>query len=395
MTNDDLNDPAFIANPHPTYAGWRADDPVRRVRLTTGEDAWMVTGYREARAALAEDRLSKAPRDVASYTEADLATNRHMLASDPPDHTRLRKLVTAAFTHRRIEAMRPRIVAIADGLLDEMTGDGPVDLIGAYAFPLPVQVICELLGIPVSDRDSFRTWSAAIVAGADATGEVIGPGLQDTVEGLTAYLKDLVALRRVSPGDDLLSALVRVRDREDRLSDNELTSMAFLLLVAGHETTMGLISNGTFVLLEDREHWERLRADRGLLPNAVEEFLRYESSVETSTGRVAVEDFVFAGHQVRKGDLVMVGLLAANRDPAQFEAPDVLSFERTRNQHLAFGHGIHHCLGAPLARLEAVIAFDRLLARFPEMRLAAAPGDLPWRSSAIIRGLQRLPVLLR
>lgn len=383
-----------LGDPHAIYAGWRKEGPVRRVRLA-GSDVWVVTGYQEGRAALADSRLSKAPRDAAAYSEFDRATNTHMLASDPPAHTRLRKLVTAAFTQRRIEALRPRVEEITDELLDAMEGRDRVDLIDAFAFPLPIRVITELIGIPAEDRARFRQWSNDIATHADVTGELVGQRLQETLEALVGYLRELVAYRRGNPGDDLLSGLIQVRDSGDRLSDDELTSMAMLLLVAGHETTMSLIGSGTLLLLRDRERWEELRADPGLLPGAVEEFLRMEGSVELSTGRVALEDLEIGGRTIRAGEVVMVGLLAANRDDTRFDRPDDLQFSRTNNSHLAFGHGIHHCLGAPLARLEAVIAFGGLLRRFPDLRLAVPEAGLTWRPSPVLRGLHDLPVLLR
>ena len=389
MTQEDLADPLFAADPHPTYAQWRTEGPVRRVHLPRGVDAWLVTGYEEARKALTDPRLSKAPRGPQSYSGVQNAINRHMLATDPPDHTRLRKLVAAAFTTRRIESLRPRIEEITDGLLDEMSAHDKVDLIDVFAFPLPIQVICELLGIPVEDRDSFRAWSSDIVAGP----EVSGPErLQSSMGALIAYIKGLLAYRRGHLGEDLLSGLIAVRDSEDRLTEDELTSMVFLLLIAGHETTVNLIGNGTYLLLSDRARWERLHADRSLLPGAIEEFLRYESPVEMSTGRVATDDLELGGRQIHAGDVVMVALLSANRDPERFEAPDELRFDRPHNPHVGFGHGIHYCLGAPLARLEATIAFDKLLGRFPKLRLAVPPADLIWRPGLLLRGLTDLPV---
>ncbi|GAB7044752.1 MULTISPECIES: cytochrome P450 family protein [Catenuloplanes] len=388
-----MNDSDILTNPHPVYAAWRAEGPVRRVQLPSGEEVWMVTGYHVARAALTDGRLSKAPRDQDSYSDAGNAINRHMLSADPPDHTRLRRLVAAAFTTRRVEELRPRIEGIADALLDEMRGSDRVDLISAYAFPLPVQVICLLLGIPPAERDTFRAWSGTIAAGIDPTGEITGEDLRTTVEEFIAYLRGLIAHRHAHPGDDLLSALVSARDDEDRLSADELTSMAFLLLAAGHETTMNLIGNGVYLLLlRDRRQWERLRADRALLPAAIEEFLRYESPVELSTGRVATEDFTLGGQRIRAGDIVMVNLLAANRDPAHFESPDELIVERPRNPHVAFGHGIHHCLGAPLARVEGLVAFDKLLTGVPGLTLAVDPGELSWRPTTLMRSLRSLPV---
>ncbi|WP_306214509.1 cytochrome P450 family protein [Actinoplanes sp. RD1] len=382
----------ITADPHPAYARWRAEGPIRQVPLPGGEQVWLVTEYETGRQALADPRLSKAPRDAGSYSETDRALNMHMLSADPPDHTRLRKLLSGAFTSRRIESLRPRVEQITDTLLDEMSAHEQADLLNAFTVPLPIQVICELLGIPDADRDTFRVWSGHIVAGVDPTGEVTSQTLQSTTTAFLAYIRDLLRQRRTRLGDDLLSGLIAVRDDEDRLSEDELTSMVFMLLIAGTETTANLLGNGSFLLLSERERWERLRLGRELLPEAIEEFLRYESSLKFSTGRIAAEDFELAGAPIRAGDVVMVSLLAVNRDPSRFDSPGELRLSRTPNSHLAFGHGIHRCIGAPLARMEAMIAFDRLLTRFPRLRLAVPAEQVTWRPRLLIRGLDALPV---
>ena len=396
MTRDvqpDLADPAFRADPHPVYARWRRTEPVRWARLPSGAGAWLVTRYADARQALTDPRLSKAQPLVPSAREMPRqisdAISRHMLAADPPDHTRLRRLVSAAFTARRVEELRPRIEQITDGLLDAMAGHDRVDLIDAFAFPLPIQVICELLGIPAADRDAFRAWSTIIVTGSQA-----GDRLPGAIQAMVAYIRELIADRRAHPGDDLLSGLIGVRDEQDRLTEDELSSMVFLLLIAGHETTVNLIGNGAFLLLSRPQRWERLRADPGLLPSAVEEFLRYEGPVETATFRVAAEDLEIGGAAVRAGDPVLVVLLSANRDD-RFPDADELRLDRAHNPHLAFGHGIHYCLGAPLARLEAQIAFRKLIERYPGLTLAAPAAELTWRPGLLMRGLEALPVAPR
>lgn len=381
----DFTDPAFLANPHPVYADWRATGPVRRELLPSGAYAWLITRYEDARQALSDPRLSKAvSRDYVGVFA------QHMLNADPPDHTRLRRLVSAAFTARRIEALRPRIEEITDGLLDAMAGHERVDLIDAFAFPLPIQVICELLGVPADDRDAFRTWSTILVGGSAQPERV-----PEAIESMAAYIRGLLAERRARPGDDLLSGLLEVRESAGRLSENELSSMVFLLLVAGHETTVNLIGNGVFLLLSEPERWDRLRADPALLPGAIEEFLRFEGPVETSTYRFATEDLEIGGTLIGAGDPVLVVLLSANRDPARFPAAAELRLDRRPNAHLAFGHGIHYCLGAPLARLEAQVAFTKLPARYPGLRLGVKPDELSWRPGMLIRGLRRLPVLTR
>ncbi|GIE49183.1 cytochrome P450 [Amorphoplanes nipponensis] len=396
MTQDvreDFADPALRTDPHPVYAQWRRETPVRRVKLPNGVTAWLVTRYEDARQALTDPRLSKAlpvgqTTDSALPPAVGAAVSRHMLSADPPDHTRLRRLVSGAFTARRIEALRPRIEEITDELLAAMAGRERVDLIDAFAFPLPIQVICELLGVPAADRDSFRRWSNTIVAGAAARDRLPG-----AMQAMVSYIRELIAERRAQPGEDLLSGLIGVRDAGDRLSEDELSSMVFLLLIAGHETTVNLIGNGVHLLLHERTRWERLRADPALLPSAIEEFLRYEGPVETATFRVATRELELGGTTIRAGDPVLVVLLSADRDQQRFPAPDELRMDRAQNPHLAFGHGIHYCLGAPLARLEAQVAFGRLLARYPHMRLAVAPAELTWRPGVLMRGLLELPVV--
>jgi cytochrome P450 len=396
MTQDlqiDFTDPAFQNDPHPVYARMRRTGPVRRVKLPSGLHAWLVTRYDDGRRALADPRLSKSIQAVGAASSGQPSLTapiaRHMLAVDPPDHTRLRRLVSAAFTARRIESLRPRIEEITTELLDALEGEDEADLIDAFAFPLPIQVICELLGVPAADRDVFREWSNVIVAGALA-GDRLAPAIRE----LIGYIGTLLANRREHGGDDLLAGLIQVSEEGDRLSAEELTSMVFLLLIAGHETTVNLIGNGAWLLLRDRERWERLRADRALLPTAIEEFLRFEGPVETSTFRVATERLEIGGVTIEAGDPVVVVLLSANRDEDRFPDAGELRLDRTGNPHLAFGHGIHYCLGAPLARLEAQIAFTALLDRFPGLRLAADPDELPWRPGTLLRGLYTLPVRL-
>jgi len=389
-----LFSPEFIDDPHAGYEVLRRESPVRPIELPTGVTGWLVTRYDDVRRALADPRLSKGGlTSPAGYTElpADIQAglSRHMLTADPPDHTRLRRLVSAAFTARRIEALRPRIQKITDELLDAIAGHDQLDLIDEFAFPLPLQVICELLGVPMADRTSFRTWSNIIVAGTTAREQL--PGAMASMLG---YLRDLIADKRGQPADDLLSALIAVSDEGDRLSRDELTSTMFLLLLAGHETTVNLIGNGVYLLMTHRDQWDRLRAEPALLSAAIEEFLRYESPVHMATFRVATAEFELGGQVIRAGQPVLVSLLSANRDDGRFAEPGRLDITRQHNPHLAFGHGLHHCLGAPLARIEGQVAFGSLLRRYPALRLAEQDGPPSWRPGHLMHGLARLPVTL-
>ena len=380
----------YFQDPYSVHARLRAQCPVARVIMPGGTPAWLVTGYAEARAALTDPRLLKLPRGWRPEPHSMLAAiELHMLNSDPPDHERLRKLVNKAFTARRVEQLRPRITAITAELLDDMSTRREVDLLTSFAFPLPITVICELLGVPVADRDEFRAWSATIVS------NTISPDVfQAHATAMTSYFRKMLAARRREPADDLLSALVAARDDEDRLTEDELLSMAFLLLVAGHETTVNLIGSGVLALLLNPGELARLRADRSLLGSAVEELLRYVNPVNNATFRFAGEPLEIAGQQIRPDEVVLVSLSGADRDPSRYADPDRLDLSRDSAGHLAFGHGIHYCLGAPLARLEAEIAFGGLLERFGSMTLAVPAEALRWRPSTLIHGLESLPVRL-
>jgi cytochrome P450 len=380
----------YFQDPHSVHARLRAQHPVAPVMMPGGMPVWLVTGFPEARAALADPRLRKRMPGWHPEPDSIFATlDVHMLNSDPPDHERLRRLVNKAFTPRHVEGLRPRITAITEGLLNDLSGRPEVDLLASFAFPLPITVICELLGVPAGDRDDFRAWSASIVS--DTVAPVV---FQEHATAMIRYFKALLAAKRREPADDLLSALLAARDEGDALSENELVSMAFLLLVAGHETTVNLISGGVLALLLNPAELARLRADPALTGAAVEELLRHVSPVNDATYRVAAEPVEIGGMRISPGDPVLVALSGANRDPSRFGAPDRLDLGRDSSGHLAFGHGIHYCLGAPLARLEAEIAFTGLLARFGSIRLAVPADSLRWRPSSLIRGLESLPVRL-
>lgn len=388
--------PEATSAPHPVYARLREEAPAHEIPLADNFTAWLVTRYDDARRALNDPRLTKdmigTPVRSGPEWPAELqaAMNSHMLSNDPPAHTRLRRLVSSVFTARRIADLRPDVQRISDGLLDGLADREEADLIGEYAFPLPLQVICELLGVPMDDRDSFRDWSNTILAGAFAQGNPLA-----AAQAMNAYIRDLVARKRARPDDALLSALISAVDEGDRLSEDELTSMVFLLLIAGHETTVNLIGNGVFLLLQHPDRMAALRADERLLAPAIEEFLRYESPVKTATFRKAAEAIELDGVTIPAGAVVMISLLSANHDPQAFADPERFDPARVDNQHLAFGHGIHYCLGAPLARLEGQIALTGLLDRFPKLRATRPLDELVWRPGALLRGLDQLPVMLR
>lgn len=389
----------FFDDPHAHYRRWRAAGPVHRVRFPDDVVRWVVVGYAEARVALADPRLRKDMATAAAILDGKrtaptdpnaLALLTHMLSTDPPGHTRLRKLVNKAFTTRQVAALRPRIEQITADLLDAMAGADEVDLMEAYANPLPVTVICELLGVPFDDRDDFQAWTRALVG-------VVGEEEHRpaAAAAMAKYLSELVRAKQTQPADDLLSELVLADDDGDRLTDPELVAMAFLLLVAGHETTVNLIGNGVNALLRHPDQWQDLCADPAGIPAAIEEFLRFDGPVDMATVRYTDEPVTLGGTEIPAGELVYVALAAANRDPARFTDPDALTTDGHPTGHLAFGHGIHFCVGAPLARLEAEIAFTALLRRFPGLRLAESATTVRWQTSTLIRGLLELPVRVR
>ncbi|MFJ5157397.1 cytochrome P450 [Streptomyces sp. NPDC088353] len=389
-------DPAFAANPFPFYRQLREDGPVRRAVIVGGLEAWLVTRYEDGLAALRDPRLSSDVRDAsdprllrqlpATERESMLST---MLRADPPDHARLRRLVSKAFTARRVAELRPRVQTITDGLLDAIVRAGCADLVADLALPLPVAVISELLGVPTTDRYDFQRWTDdMILRGPEPPDPAVVDGAW---QHMRAYLIKLLETKRAKAGDDLLSALIIARDEEKRLDEDELIAMAFLLLVAGYITTVNLISGGIAALLAHPDQLQLLRDDPALLPDAIEEFLRYDGPVNPGIARFAREDVEIAGVRIPRGATVLVASAIADRDPARFAEPDRLDITRRDNAHLAFGHGIHYCLGAPLARLEGQVAIGSALRRLPGLALAVPPGELRW-SSGGLRGPERLPV---
>ncbi|MEU5978913.1 cytochrome P450 [Streptomyces sp. NPDC047315] len=405
-------------DPYALYTRLREAGPVHRVRLpVTKDECWLVVGHREARAALVDERLSNDVRLAADpRDDGSLALGRNMLQVDAVEHGRLRRLVAGVFTARRVRALRPRVQQLANELvtafLDGGSADEPVDLVAALALPLPMAVICELMGVADEDREDFHRWSDAIVK--PPTPDAAGAALHS----LMRYFATLIENKRRHGGDDLLSALVRANDTGDhtgddgseggaapapRLSDDDLLGMVFLLFVAGHETSANLIAAGVHALLRHPRQLAELRADWSLLDGAVEEMLRYCAPVQATAFRFTSEPVTVAGTELPAGAPVLVSLGAVSRDPELFPAPDAFDIRRPPSEvrtHLAFGHGAHYCIGAPLARLEASLAIRTLLERCPRLRLAPEGGgaggiveEVVWRPNAMLRGLDRLPVL--
>ncbi|WP_328302903.1 cytochrome P450 [Streptomyces sp. NBC_00435] len=384
---------AFNADPYSFYARLREAGPVHEVIVSTDEfePSWLVVGHEEARKALNHPALSKDWRGSGKFPDALVtAANANMLEADPPHHTRLRRLVAREFTARRMEGMRGRVQQITDELLDAMAArpERTGDLIATLAFPLPMTVICELLGVPDLDRDRFRYWSNEVVAPAPGTPN------NNAHQQLGNYLGELIDAKAKEPGEDLLSALIRTRDEDgDSLSSDEVIGMAFLLLVAGHETTVNLISNGVRALLAHPAELAALRGDfDGLLDGAVEEMLRYDGPVQHSTYRYAREALDLGGTTIPAGATVLVSLAGADRDPERFPEPDTFDIRRAPQGHLAFGHGLHFCIGAPLARMEGRIAIRSLLERFPDLAEDPSGGAPRWLSGSLMRGVSRLPL---
>ena len=392
--------PAFQADPYAVYALMRDRDPVVRQAGIDGETPiWFVTGYDDVTTVLLDNRrfvrdprLALTPEELAARPPelTNELIESHMLNRDGDDHRRLRRLVTRAFTPRMIEGLRPRVQEIADALLDGVVARGEMDLVDDYAFPLPITVIAELLGVPVADRDRFRTWSATVITpdfGPDASTRFM-----EQMSEFTGYLAALFATRRAEPCDDLVSALIRAEAEGERLSEPELFSMAMLLIVAGHETTVNLIANGTLALLTHPLELARLQADPDLMADAVEELLRFDGPVERTLNRWAAEDVELGGHVIPRGEMVIAVLGSADRDTSHFADPDRLDLGREDNRHLAFGRGAHYCLGAPLARLEGAIALETLLRRLPGLRLSVPVDGLEYRPTPMFRSLAALPV---
>lgn len=377
----------------PTYQELLSNEPVSRVELPYGGEAWLAVRRADVRTVLNDPRFSRAavvgrqmPR-----TRPELEENPNSIMNmDPPDHMRPRKFLSRAFTNRRVEALRPRAAELTATLLAGLRAAGPgADLVEHVSVPLPLAIICELLGVPVADRPIFRSASDAIMSMSVMTPQERLAAMDE----LTAYMAGMVKQRRIAPTDDLLGALVRARDEGDSLSEGELLELGVTILVAGHETTMSQIGNMTYTLLTRPEQWAALRRDPEAVPQGVEELLRYTPLI-ASAGfpRIATEDVELSGATVRAGETVVVSLNAANRDPELFTDASALLLDRKVNRHIAFGHGPHHCPGASLGRMELQEVLRGLLREFPDLRLAVVPENVEWRTGARIRGPRALPL---
>ncbi|TLS46114.1 cytochrome P450 [Streptomyces montanus] len=387
-----LFDGDLLANPHIGYARLRRTAPVHRTTTPDGEPVWLVTRYTDVRTALADPRLSlnKANARTSGAYQSSMPPelDGHLLNMDPPDHARLRRLISKAFTARRIASLHDRIEAMTEDLLDAVSGPH-VDLMEALANPLPMGVICELLGIPTDTRHDFRAWTNTLLSPAAGA----ATESRQAMRSMYRFLVKVIADKRSRPTDDLLSAMIEARDEHDSLTESELVSMAFLILFAGYDNAVHLIGNAILGLLLHPEQMSTVRDGSTPIRAVVEETLRWNPPFPLGVRRFALQDLTLGGVGIPAGGRVWVSLISANRDEQEFDAPD--DFDPVRTQaHLAFGHGIHYCLGAPLARLEAEIAISNLIDRFPNIRLALPADDLGWWPSFHKRGLQTLPVVL-
>jgi cytochrome P450 len=392
--------PEFKANPFPYYARLRDEAPVHFFSMPTKESAWLITRYDDVAMVLKDERFVKdvsnalTPEQVAGqrwFRKIFKSLKQNMLNHDPPDHPRLRALVHKAFAPRVTEQIRERVHRLTEELLDNVADQACIDLIRDYALPLPTTIIAEILGVPTEDRHQFHRWSNALMSAASSTWGLLKAVPQ--VIALMRYIRKIIKKRRAAPQDDLVSALVRAEEDGESLSEDELSATIILLLVAGHETTVNLIGNGTLALLEHPDQKERLCIEPALIRPAVEELLRFTSPVEMATERYACENVSISGVTIPRGAMVFAVIASANRDERQFPNPDTLDITRNPNKHVAFGLGAHSCLGAPLARMEGQIAISNLFRRLPDLRLAVEPDRLRWRKGLLLRGLESLPVV--
>ncbi|MET3941805.1 cytochrome P450 [Paenibacillus sp. PvP094] len=395
----DFLDHSFIQQPFPVYEKLRAEEPVHRLLLPSGHAAWMVTRYEDAVNILQDGRFvtgvldNRNDESEESLPPHQAIISRNLISVGPEDHRRLRRLIQKAFTPRMIERLRGRIVEISDELLDKIQAGNTqeFDLIEDYAFPLPIIVICEMLGVPLKDQDKFRAWSNTIME--SVSNPQMNQESDEVMKAFVDYLQELITERRNHIQQDLISDLISIEEEGDKLTEQELYALVFVLIIAGHETTVNLIGNGMLALLEHPQQKQLLMEQPDLIQAAVEEVLRFNGPAEISNVRWAAENVDFQGIQIRQGDMMLVALSSANRDSSRYENPDTFDITRKVNDHIAFGKGIHYCLGAPLARLEGEIAINALLHRLPEIRLNTDAELLEWRPGMIIRGLKAFPVV--
>ncbi|MCR8643295.1 cytochrome P450 [Paenibacillus sp. N1-5-1-14] len=396
----DFTTTRFKEEAYSIYRELRREEGFHRFTTGDGANAWLVTRYNEALDVMRDKRFIKNPTVILSKEEIvqkipifenELITNQ-MVNLDPPDHTRLRHYIQKDFTPKAIEDLRGMVQEVTDELIADMKNNDEIEFITDFAFQLPIIVIGTLLGVPKEDKEQFRRWTNAILESDNSEDVAEDVGLVFTQ--LTDYLTELIDDKRSHPSQDLISSLIHTDSEEEPLSLKELLSMIFLLILAGHETTVNLIGNGMLALFQHPDQFEELKQTEQLLPNAIEEMLRYYSPVELTTNRFAAEDMIYKGQELSKGDLVLVSLASANRDESQFENGDQFDIKRSHNPHMAFGFGIHFCVGAPLARLEAEVAFKTLFKEFPDIQLRGAFDDLKWRPTYLMRGLEKLPVFV-
>lgn len=395
-----ISSPEFKANPYPAYQKFRETPSFVQVPSPMGK-SYFITRREDAEAALREPRFSTNPHtimppeliaQVFSDTEFMRAFLTSMMLQDPPDHTRLRRLVNVAFTPRKMEMWAGRVQAITDALLDELPAYGAIDLIESFAYPLPMRVFSEVLGIPVPDREQFRVWSVSF---GDSLGDPVKThSIQPQMADFLQYIYWLIDEKTAHPTQDLISDLIQAEAEGTRLNRQELVGMIITLLIAGNETTVNLISNGMYVLFQHPEQLALLKQDPTLIKGAVEEILRYRGAATNGSERWVQEDFEFRGHHFKKGESVYISIASVNRDAAYCPHAETFDITRKDNQHLAFGFGIHYCLGAPLARIEGQIAIQSLLRRYPNIRANADLGSLRWRPGSTLLGLEKLPVIL-
>lgn len=386
----------FVDDPYPVYARLRDDDPVSKAPSPHGFDLWTLSRYEDVKASLTDPRLSRdlrrAPPGVVAYTGgSDLLTNKNLLSVDPPDHTRMRRLVQSTFTGRRVKELEGWIEDVVQRLLEAMRGREQVDLMHAFAFALPLTVICRLMGIPVTDRRNFRQWMDGLVMSGSGEAAVIR--LRESQAQLARYCQELIRRKRREPADDLMSALVHALDENEALTEEELIGVTFHLLIAGHETTVALLATGSMLLLNHPDQRAKVEEDPALWASAVDEMMRYESPLGISLA-IATEDLTYSGVTIPRGEVVAGLLASANRDPRRFADADRFDVARADNPHVGFGAGIHRCVGALLALSEARIALPALLAHYPDIAPAVPPESLKWMPTPMFRQLQQLPVRL-